>query len=70
MDIKKNSAKIIDALGGATRLGNHMGKKTPTVHSWRKKGIPSYVQLKYPEIITAGTQAAEIIEGFYEFPCK
>ena len=58
-------AEIIDSLGGATLLANHLGINKHTVHSWRSNGIPAKIQLEYPEIIVAGRQVAEIRARFY-----
>lgn len=46
-------AKLIDKLGGDTRLAERLGfeKSGPQrVHNWRTRGIPADVKLAHPEL--------------------
>lgn len=47
-------AKLIDELGGDTRLAELLGYAKvggpQRVHNWRTRGIPADVKLAYPEL--------------------
>lgn len=53
---KKEVARIIKALGGATRISELFAISPQACSAWRRKGIPParmmYLRLAYPELFT------------------
>ena len=72
MDTKLNTplhpdSDLIDSFGGPTQLAKRLGMTKPgsvqRVQNWKKRGIPPFVKLKYPEIFLRGLRSAKRRKG-------
>lgn len=56
-DVRMDSNKIIDALGGTNEVARLCGIKPGSVSGWRKVGIPQarlmYLKLARPDVFSA-----------------
>lgn len=50
--MRMKDKELIEKLGGAKVLGEHLGLKYPhqTIGNWKKRGIPSHMKVQYPEL--------------------
>lgn len=60
LNMKNESAKIIDALGGALALSKKLPIPRATIQAWKARGIPPKIQLAYPRLIARGRKLAKI----------
>lgn len=58
MMLSMDSEKIINALGGTSKVARLLGLTPPAVQAWKKRGIPPRIQLDHPRLIAKGKRLA------------
>lgn len=56
------SEKIINALGGTSKVAKLLGLTPPAVQAWKKRGIPPRIQLDHPKLIAKGKRLVAAAE--------